>query len=156
MTEKNITKKISDEIIAYKVIDRAKRFGTNYAIFCFEQSKTEFLDLISEIKELNQYFPIYSKNSVINYVEGSVGLMTFDSIANALDFLKSEDPLKRLMKNENIIIVKVSINKKNILPSPRYIRANCGGNILKLLHGDFLHKCVPEGTIFCKSLTVIE
>lgn len=82
--------------------------------------------------------------------------MTFDKINNALKFIKSEDSLKDLKKYDKIKIIKVLINKKNILRKPEFIKAHCGGDPLFLISTGCHIKYVPEGTIFCKSLTVLD
>jgi hypothetical protein len=83
-----------EETIAYKVVGKRNRFGSNMNIFLkehhfgpmrFEMWKNENKALW---KRLRRYFPQYIKGSIVKSVKGSPGIMCFETYEEAEKFTK--------------------------------------------------------------------
>lgn len=147
--------------VAFKVVMKKYRFGTNAAlyastgwynvVFSLERMIAFKVALLSE-PALKPYFPRYSKNTVVKAAKGSVGLMAFSSKQEAEYFILGE-----LRGASSLHIVRLSYSMHDILPAPPHIKDNCGGRIMNLLNPPERNgRTIPSGTIFLSSATVID
>lgn len=147
--------------VAFKVVMKWHRFGTNAALYTSDSYNRiyspkymkYFKYLLDAYPTLKPYFPRYSKNTVVKAVPGSVGLMAFSSKLEAEDFIFCE-----LRGMSTAYIVKLLYTKADILNPPMRIIGNCGGRIMNLLDLDlgYSSRPVPEGTIFLSKATVLD
>ena len=91
--------------IAYKVVHKDYRWGSNLTIFAMEKCKTQ--DSIARILDTNPqckpYFPIYTKGSIITAVSESVGILCFLNKEYCTNFMLKEDI------TDHCIIIKVRL-----------------------------------------------
>ena len=81
---------MKNEIIAYKVIGKRNRYGTNMNIFWiannfgpkkFEKWRREHRAFWKSVKN---YFPEYKKDKIVKAAEDSIGILCFDSMYKML------------------------------------------------------------------------
>lgn len=142
-------------MISYKVVYKKLRYGSNAGLFIHSNGVERLITKINSIENLKKYFPIYEKGKYIDYVEGSVGLMCFDCEKYAIEFLNN------CSHSPNFEIIKVRLNKRNIIKDPKKIISSCGADITRVLMKDKdldeYDTMVPVlGSIFTKRLFVLE
>jgi hypothetical protein len=132
-------------MIAYKVVHKKTRYGSNAAGFIKDNGEKSFYYTVKQLK-LKKFFPVYKKNTVVKQAPKSVGLMAFESLDQALGFIYEYD--------FDAKIIKVEGTRKR--KQARKIRHGCM-NIEYLLEEDGKHLTpTHEGTIFFAKLKVLE
>lgn len=81
-------------MIAYKVIHKSSRRGSNYGLLV----KNECRPWTVSKKILNALFPKYIKGKRTRYVKGSMGIMCFGSHENAVRFMDLYDATFKVIK----------------------------------------------------------
>jgi hypothetical protein len=146
-------------MISYKLVHNGSRYGSNAACFIkdfnnsVDQSLIPLFELFKRYRGLEKYFPKYEKGKIVKCVEGSIGLMCFKSQNYCRKFAKACE-IFHVSK-----IIKVRINKKNIMDSKHIIRW-CGDFPQRLIERKNQCKSetvpTPNGTIQVKQLYVME
>jgi hypothetical protein len=107
-------------MIAYKVVDKRTRYGTNAAIFIDSTkfSKYEFERFIKE-NDLVEYYPSYEKGNIAEAVKDSHGIMCFHDINDAYDFMEREnlEDICEIIKVEGINLIHDGKRSYRIAPS---------------------------------------
>jgi len=142
-----------EKIIAYKVVHKETRYGSNAALFMrdknrYYESEAIFKEALEECSELRKFFPIYLKGKKIRRVKDSCGILCFLTIRDAENFLERYCGLSKITK-----IIKVTGILFKTGEEIRLI-GNCG-KIENLLRGKFQH-VPPFGTITFKEVTILE
>jgi len=65
------------ETIAYKVVGKRHRYGTNACIYIQNHSLKSFKEYLKKCPILAKFFPAYKKNSIIKAVNCSEGIYCF-------------------------------------------------------------------------------
>jgi len=138
-------------MIAFKVVDKRTRHGSNWTMFYRQSEEKNVKGRLAKIKKkIPNIFPRYKKNRIINSLNESPGIYCFSSIYSAKAFIYTH-ALERYTK-----IIKVrGFKEKN--PSNLAIYG-CGFYIENLL--DFKNKELKElsysGVICFESVLVLE
>ena len=100
-------------MIVYKVVEKGTRYGTNMCLFKGHVHRNH-LNFYGNIKiktikiRLKQWFPRYSKGSIVKAAPGSIGIMCFETKVVAENFKNFYNTL-----NRNAKIIKVRGLKLN-------------------------------------------
>ncbi len=70
---------------AYKIVDKETRMGSNAAMFKRSCGTAVLLDIIKN-NHLEPYFPKYSEGDIVKKAPRSLGIMAFETVANAVEF----------------------------------------------------------------------
>jgi hypothetical protein len=138
--------------IAYKVLDRETRHGSNYTMLSVDK------ELYKITKILEVFFPVYTVGHIVSAVPNSCGIMCFNCEENAKTFMSFNYGLR----THGMLVKIVGINR---LPTPVSIFSGCGSRPMKLLSllvakmgyapiGDIMPP--PEGIMCFESVFVIE
>ena len=139
-------------MIAYKVVEKGTRFGSNVTIDKHENrniTPKERRRITTLRRKHKAWFPRYLKHTTVKMVRGSIGILAFDAFENA-DRFKKKYP--SLYNHGQIIKVKV---KGKLLPEARVI-LGCSKfeHLLGMLSSTTAP--APSGTIFCRAVEVLE
>jgi hypothetical protein len=137
-------------MIVFKVVHKETRYGSNATIFIQKNSIHSFLKLFEHFTGLKKYFPKYEKGKIIKCVPGSAGLMCFKSLYFCDKFMKHNR-----LQSVNCDIIKVRINKKNIMKEQKIISC-CGDEPQHIIQYIYGSSDPPDGTIQIKQLYVQE
>ena len=139
--------------IAYKVVRKWKRYGTNLTIY--ESLASKQAQVKKLLKEHSNLFPTYHKGATVHKASGTEGLFVFLEKRHAEEFIEWE------LSHLRVKIIKVKPQSK--VRKPKKVCSH-NGNILHQLvnwykHAD-LHTLnisnAPYGSYVCDSLLVLE
>ena len=84
---------MSKKRIAYKVVHKDYRWGSNLTIYASEGNKKPqaIQQLLDALPSCKPYFPTYIKGATITAVPGSVGILCFESEKHCHNFMFKED-----------------------------------------------------------------
>jgi hypothetical protein len=139
--------------IAYKVVGKKHRCGTNLTLFilsCGGRLTKTFQRMVAEHSE---YFPVYSKGAKVTAVPGSVGLLAFRYKRDAVAFQVDEDFTAATE------IVRVRAIRGKIRRCTAFsLYPGCGARIADLWEGGVSKgkMCPPAGTVCMKSCEVLD
>ncbi len=128
-------------MIAYKVIDKVTKYGSNAWIYREYGNISEF---IADNPEAKKYFPKYEKGKIIRGVKGSPGIFCFENVEDARNFID--------VYSEAIIIKVEGIGKMKRKPK---ILDGCGVHPLYLLHHKETSKSIYKEAITFPSVKVL-
>lgn len=132
-------------MITYKVVGKGTRHCSNWMMY-YNSNIVDRKKFLRKYPEFKPFLPRYLKNTIVKSVPHSIGILTFDNIINAKKFIDSTtDP-------NSCIIVKV---KGIELLSRSSIKISCGG-IFNLTKQTVMRTAPPQGTLFFKSVKVLE
>lgn len=135
--------------IAYKVVDKKTRHGSNFVVYLTElfQDRTfeEVEDTIKYLR-LKRYFPIYKKGKIVKAAPDSVGIFCFNDKDSAFDFMNNNEILEFC----NIVSVRGIGKSLNV----KYISSNCGSCLYYVK--SMRDVPPPIGTVFYNSVEVLE
>lgn len=143
--------------IAYKVVEKGTRNGTNWTLF---KNSRNFSRLNRELymrfkRKHKEWFPRYKKGSIVEMAEGSVGILTFCDKYAACQFMWLEG-----LNSDTVKIIRVrGIGK---MPTPSFIISGVGSDIERIiinpkeadLIGDL--RRTPPGVACYKKVEVLE
>lgn len=138
-------------MIAYKVVEKNTRHGSNWAIYRNFCKSRPHLD--SKIrKKYPQYFPRYLKGTTVKAATGSVGIMCFEDKTDAQRFLIRELDYGNIYGK----IIKVKGYNKNKVTF--WIGCHCASSPENIIENKFAEGTMrpPLGTIAFKSVKVLE
>lgn len=153
--------KAKDDLIAYKVVGKQHRYGTNATLYITGGNQPSDGHGLASLKrninylQVQEYFPRYRKGTRIEAVPGSVGILCFDSREDARRFIEgywSQDLIRSPVK-----IVKVKGFSK--ITTPFRLASGCSdlGQMRKLRRKEaVLNMNPPSGTIAFKAVEVLE
>jgi hypothetical protein len=140
-------------MIAYKVVEKNTRWGSNWAMFKHSHMKImpglHWKKALAFKKEYPKYFPRYFKNYIIKAVPNSPGILCFRYYRHAQLFI-----CRYSWTEIKIIIIKVEgfgIPKDNIC-----VHASCGTDPRDLIAASDGIVSAPYGTIGFKKVRVLE
>jgi hypothetical protein len=134
-------------MIAYKVVHKKTRYGSNAAGYIAEYNERAFHKTVEKLN-LQKFFPVYKKDAIVKQAPKSVGLMAFDSLDRALCFVYNHDFTAKIIKVEGTPKRK-QLNK--IIQGCMRIEYLAAEETKE----DY-YTCAPEGTIFFAKLKVLE
>jgi len=133
-------------MIAYKVVHRKTRYGSNAAGYIEEHNEMLFHETVERLS-LQKFFPVYKKDAIVKQAPKSVGLMAFDSLDRALHFVYNYDFTAKIIKVEG------TPKRKQL---NRIIQGCIRIEYLAEEVEDGYSISAPEGTIFFAKLKVLE
>jgi len=131
-------------MIAYKVIHKKTRYGSNAAGYIAEFGEHDFYNCV-EALSLKKFFPVYRKDTIVEQAPKSVGLMAFESFDKAKHFTQDYSITAKIVKVEGTPKRK----------QPKVITQGCM-NILALVYSKGNLTPAPTGTVFFTKLKVLE
>ncbi|MCK5255074.1 MAG: hypothetical protein KAQ81_03565 [Deltaproteobacteria bacterium] len=135
-------------MIAFKVVEKRTRFGSNLAICRASHHGSAFSNVIKAFKrKYPQFFPRYLKGSIVKKAVGTVGILTFKTWYDAERFACSLSAWRSL----KIIKVKgIGKPKEEV-----WLIGNCGSDPTNLLNaGEEVP--APTGTLAFPTVRVLE
>ena len=144
--------------IAYKVIGKNNRYGTNWTIFT--RDGTDIQDECGTIStnyflhKYKQYFPKYTKGKIIKKVFGTAGIMVFQTIRDCKNFQGRE--------NIHYITRIVKVRMIGRAKTAKRMLGGCGSNPnwlvgdLKRWDSPVERREVPIGTVAIDAVEVLE
>lgn len=79
-------------MIAYKVVEKRSRRGSNYMIAFgdthYNPKKRKYLNELIIKNDLQVFFPQYFKNKIIKAKKGSIGILCFENVRSCKFFIK--------------------------------------------------------------------
>lgn len=136
------------EEIYYKVVDKKTRYGTNAAGYINKYGIDAFTEVVNKFN-MYEYFPVYKDGATVSGVKGTPGIMCFNSIENAENFILNYPDI---MKNVSLLKVKSRCKCK----SEFKIIYGCM-DIQRLLYGNHTaSNYIRKGAVALNKITVIE
>jgi hypothetical protein len=146
MLQRNTKLKGELNMIAYKVVHKKTRYGSNAAGYIEDYGERSFHNTVEQLK-LEKFFPVYKKDVVVKQAPKSVGLMAFESLDKARSFRRNYAFDAKIIKVEG---TRKRKQAPKIIPG-----CMCIKYLLKEVGKEHL-TFTPEGTIFFAKLKVLE
>jgi hypothetical protein len=153
--------KAKDDLIAYKVVGKQHRYGTNATLYITGGNQPSDGHGLASLKrnidylQIQEYFPRYRKGTKVEAVPGSVGILCFGSRKDAQRFI--EYYWDQYLIKSPVKIVKVKGFSK--ITTPFRLASGCSdlGRIRNLSRKEaVLSVNPPNGTIAFKAVEVLE
>ena len=135
-------------MIAFKVVEKRTRFGSNLAICRASHHGSAFSNVIKAFKrKYPQFFPRYLKGSIVKKAVGTVGILTFKTQFDADHFAASLSarPSLKIIRVEGIGKPKEKVR----------LIGNCGSDPTNLLNEEE-EIPAPTGTLAFPVVRVLE
>ncbi len=143
-------------MIVYKVVEKKTRYGSNMIIFKkYCQSGLDSSDYIRRriirakrfIKENPEYFPRYFRNTVVESVKESLGILTFENEEAANEFQR----INSITGRSKVVTVRGIGTPREVT----YLYGGCGADPSNL-KGSISSTRAPFGTVAFESVKVLD